>query len=87
VSFRQLLTAVAASQGNRCRLVPVPWRLVYAAVRLAELVPSFPLRSDSVLGLVRPAPSVPASAAYPHLLPSLTPLEQWSSASTVEAGR
>jgi hypothetical protein len=46
----------------------VPWRAVLAVLRLAEAarIP-LPLRSDSLLGLVRPAPSVPASAAYPEL--------------------
>jgi nucleoside-diphosphate-sugar epimerase len=79
VSFRQLLGAMAVSQGRRCRMVPVPWRLAQAVIVLAErLIPSFPLRSDSVRGLVRPAPDVPVSAAFPGLLDSLTRLEDWS---------
>jgi hypothetical protein len=78
VSFRQLLAGVAAGKGRRCRTVPVPWRLAHAAVAVVErLVPSFPLRSDSVLGLVRPATSVPVSQTYPHLLESLTTMEDW----------
>jgi nucleoside-diphosphate-sugar epimerase len=41
-------------------IVPVPWRPVYWAMRAAELTPvHLPLRADSLLGLVRPAPRVP----------------------------
>jgi nucleoside-diphosphate-sugar epimerase len=76
VMFRALLEALAARQGRRCRFVPVPWRAVYACLRLAEVaeIPT-PLRADSVLGLVCPAPFVPRSRAHPHLLDSLRPLE------------
>lgn len=69
VSFCALLRALAARQGRTPRFLPIPWRLVYATLRLAELVgiPA-PLRADSVLGLVRPAPFVPSSIAYRDVL-------------------
>jgi hypothetical protein len=72
VSFRTLLGSLATRNGRDCRFVRIPWQLVYAALRLLELarVP-LPLRSDSLLGLIRPAPSVPRSRSFPGLLESL----------------
>jgi hypothetical protein len=75
ISFRDLLTALAEKEGRSCRFLPVPWRAVYWTLRLAELAgASLPLRSDSVLGLVRPAPSVPRSRAFPRMLETLRPM-------------
>jgi nucleoside-diphosphate-sugar epimerase len=61
VPFRQLLTAFAATIGKpRPRFVRTPPRVVYAALRAAEVLPlPLPVRADSLLGLVRPAPNVP----------------------------
>jgi nucleoside-diphosphate-sugar epimerase len=61
VPFAELLTAFAASAGRgRPRFVPVPPMAVYTALRVAELLPvPLPVRADSLLGLIRPAPSVP----------------------------
>jgi nucleoside-diphosphate-sugar epimerase len=58
VPFSRIINAVAA--GRRPRFVTIPWRPAYAALRLAEGagVP-LPVRADSLLGLVRPAPWVP----------------------------
>lgn len=72
LSFPDVLRGLAAVQGRRCRLVPVPWQAAHAGLRLLELlhVP-FPLRSDSVAGLVRPAPSVPGSVTRAGILCSL----------------
>jgi nucleoside-diphosphate-sugar epimerase len=76
VTFRELVAALAARQGRSCRFVPVPWQAVYWALKIAEAVSvPVPLRSDSVLGLVRPAPHVPVSSAFPDLLGSLRPIE------------
>lgn len=73
VTFREVLSHLARQRGKQCRLVPVPWQLVYLAVKLVERVkPSVGIRSDSLLGLVRPAPSVPRSTAFPQLLDDLT---------------
>jgi nucleoside-diphosphate-sugar epimerase len=60
VAFRDLLVALAAQEGRRCHFVPVPWRLVYWALRIGELMPiALPFRADSLLGLVHSAPFVP----------------------------
>jgi nucleoside-diphosphate-sugar epimerase len=59
VSMRALLDGLARAAGRRCRTVPVPWRVVYGALRAGELarVP-LPFRADSLLGLVHPAPAL-----------------------------
>ncbi len=68
VPFRQILDRFARDQGHRCRFVPVDWRLVQAALRLGERTPlGLPVRSDSLLGLVRPAPLVPNLEALQSL--------------------
>lgn len=60
VPFRTVLQHFARDQGRKCRLVPVDWRLVLAALSVAEkLGLPLPVRADSLLGLVRPAPGVP----------------------------
>jgi nucleoside-diphosphate-sugar epimerase len=59
VSMRTLLEGLARAAGRRCRTVPVPWRLVYGALRAGEVVRvPLPFRADSLLGLVRPAPGL-----------------------------
>lgn len=60
VPFRQVIEGLARMNGNDCRTVAVDWRLVHATLRAAELLPvTLPFRADSLLGLARPAPSVP----------------------------
>ncbi len=61
VAFTALLTSFAASLGKpRPRFVSTPPMAVYGALRAAELLPvKLPVRADSLLGLVRPAPNVP----------------------------
>jgi len=68
VSFQDLITTFAAKDGRRCRYVPVPWPVVYWGLRTLELlrVP-LPFRADSLLGLVRSAPSVPPSSVVEGL--------------------
>ena len=52
----------------RPRFVATPPMVVYGALRLAELLPvKLPVRADSLLGLVRPAPNVP----HPEVLDRL----------------
>ena len=64
--FREILETLASRQRRKCKFVPVPWHPIYWTLRAAEAVRlSLPLRSDSVLGLVRPAPYVPASRSFP----------------------
>lgn len=61
IPFTELLTDFAVSLGRpRPRFVATPPMAVYAALRAAELLPfKLPVRADSLLGLVRPAPNVP----------------------------
>lgn len=59
-TFRQLLEAIARARGKKLSFVPVPWRLVWAGIKGAELC-RVPLnfRSDSLVSLVyqNPHPS------------------------------
>jgi nucleoside-diphosphate-sugar epimerase len=73
ISFRSLLLALADSRGRR-RFVRVPWQSIYAALMLAEKSGVGDLRADSILGLVRPAPCVPPSVAFPDLQRSVREL-------------
>jgi nucleoside-diphosphate-sugar epimerase len=61
VPFTELLTTFAASIGKPPpRFVVAPPMVVYAALRTAELLSvKLPVRADSLLGLLRPAPNVP----------------------------
>jgi nucleoside-diphosphate-sugar epimerase len=60
VLFRHLLERLAWEQGRTPRFVPVHWRLLQSALVMAELAGlPVPVRSDSLLGLVQPASSVP----------------------------
>jgi len=60
VPFRHVLERLAWEQDSTPRFIPVSWRLLRAALVLIERsgLP-LPVRSDSLLGLVRPAPEVP----------------------------
>jgi nucleoside-diphosphate-sugar epimerase len=58
VPFRTLMETFA--DGRRCRFVPIPWQVLYAGLRLGELLRlPLPFRADSLIGLVHPAPTVP----------------------------
>jgi nucleoside-diphosphate-sugar epimerase len=75
VSLRELLEAFAGGGGPRALFLPVPWRAIYWPLCFAEAAHlPLPLRSDSLLGLVRPANEVPRSAAFPDLLTDLRSL-------------
>jgi nucleoside-diphosphate-sugar epimerase len=67
VPFRDLLETLGPVHG-RPRFVPVPWRLVYAVLRMGETFRiRLPFRSDSLLGLVHSAPKVPGLQALAQL--------------------
>jgi nucleoside-diphosphate-sugar epimerase len=66
VDFRAVLLALA-DDGRRHRFVRVPWQAVYGVLAVAEKMRVSPVRADSILGLVRPAPDVPPSVAFPDL--------------------
>jgi nucleoside-diphosphate-sugar epimerase len=51
--FAELVRSIAAAEGRRITLLPVPWRLLYAGLRSAEALQlEPPFRSDSVLSFV-----------------------------------
>jgi len=56
--FCKLIEKIAKSRNRRVRLVPVPWRFIFAGLRLAEMMAARPaFRSDSVVSLVYPNPN------------------------------
>jgi nucleoside-diphosphate-sugar epimerase len=77
VPFEPLLRAFAQADGKtNLRYVPLPWQLVYWSARAAEFASlRLPVRADSVLGLVRPAPCVPNPSDLKHLGINLRPFE------------
>ena len=76
VPFRDVLAELARQDGRRPRLVPVPWRPVLGAMRIAERLPvALPIRSDSLLGLVRPAVALPNARLLDDLGLAVRPLQ------------
>jgi nucleoside-diphosphate-sugar epimerase len=68
VEFREIIRALARARGNSPKLITIPWRPVYWAMRAAEAASiRLPMRADSVLGLVRPAPHVPRHEIWERL--------------------
>ncbi len=58
--FREVIEGLARLSGRSCRTVPFDWQVLLAALRLCERTGiALPFRSDSLLGLVHPAPCVP----------------------------
>lgn len=56
--FRKLLSAIARGLDKKIHFVPLPWRLVWAGLKAAELVGlSLNFRSDSVVSLVHQNPA------------------------------
>jgi nucleoside-diphosphate-sugar epimerase len=77
VPFRQVVEGLARMNGRRVRTVPVDWHLVHAGLRLCERAGiAVPFRSDSLLGLVRSAPSVPGLEVLDALGVTLRRFEQ-----------
>ena len=51
--FRDLVQGIAASEGRKVTLVPVPWQMLFAGIRVGEaLGMNMPFRSDSVISFV-----------------------------------
>jgi nucleoside-diphosphate-sugar epimerase len=51
--FRDLIRDIAQSENRSVTLIPLPWRLVYAGLRMGEMVGlRLPFRSDSVISFV-----------------------------------
>jgi len=60
VAFETIMQSIATAVGTSTTTVRVPWRPLMVALRAAERVGvTLPVRSDSLLGLVRSAPTVP----------------------------
>lgn len=58
VPFRDLIRSLRDGEGPR--FLRAPWRPTYAALRFAEVAKlPLPVRADSLLGLIAPAPCVP----------------------------
>jgi nucleoside-diphosphate-sugar epimerase len=65
VPFEHIITVLGG--GRRPRFLVIPWRPAYGALRLAERARlPLPVRADSLLGLVRPAPEVPEVSYWPE---------------------
>jgi nucleoside-diphosphate-sugar epimerase len=81
VRFEDLLIALAHRTGTRWRPVHLPWTAAYGAMRVAEVlrVP-LPLRADSILGLVRPAPFVPGADHWAGLGVRVRSFNEWAEA-------
>src|SRR5665213_1141745 len=75
--FRSLMTALAVGQGTPApRFVPVPPTAASAGLRIAEALGlPLPVRADSLLGLVRPAPVVANVGVLTGLGVSLRPFD------------
>ena len=74
VPVPDLLREFGRQAGVTPRFVPVPWQPAYGAMRVAErLHVPLPARADSILGLVRPAPAVPAADYWPSIGVTLRP--------------
>ena len=67
ILFRDLVRAIARNQGRRIAFVPVPWRLIHAAMTGAEMSGlRLSFRADSLVGLVfaNPAPDFELPDGY-----------------------
>ena|ERR1700761_2915780 len=71
VGFRTLVSNLASGATRPPRFVRTPWQLAYGSLRAAELLRLSSLRADSIIGLIRPAPEVRRSVAFPGLLSEL----------------
>lgn len=79
VPFEDLLVALAHRAGTCLRPFHLPWPAAYGAMRVAEsLGVPLPLRADSILGLVRPAPFVPRADLWRQLGVHLRSFEEWA---------
>lgn len=58
--FKEIMVALAPNERGSAKTVSIPWHPLLTTLRVAErLNVPLPVRSDSLLGLVRPAPNVP----------------------------
>jgi nucleoside-diphosphate-sugar epimerase len=51
--FRDLVQGIAAAEGRKVTLIPIPWHMLFAGIRVGEAFGmSLPFRSDSVISFV-----------------------------------
>jgi nucleoside-diphosphate-sugar epimerase len=65
--FRDLVRSIARTEKRNATLVPLPWQLLYAGLRLGEkLGKELPFRSDSVISFIyqNPAPDFSALEGF-----------------------
>jgi nucleoside-diphosphate-sugar epimerase len=63
LAFKQLLLEIARALGKKPKFIPLPWRLVWAGLRSAELCGlKLNFRSDSLVSLMHPNPAPDFSA-------------------------
>jgi nucleoside-diphosphate-sugar epimerase len=88
VPFRSLLVALATGQGKQApRFVPTPGVAVLGALRSAELLGApLPVRADSLLGLLRPAPFVTNVGVLTDLGVHLRPFDGRAGGDATERG-
>jgi len=66
--FREIMLAMASSAGNSKKTLTIPWHVVLGLLRVLErLNVPLPVRSDSLLGLVRSAAIVPGRDVAEYL--------------------
>jgi nucleoside-diphosphate-sugar epimerase len=77
VPFKEIMGAIASAVGSSSTTVDVPWRPLLLALQTAEKVGvPLPVRSDSLLGLVRPAREVPGAHVAASLGLSFRPFPE-----------
>jgi nucleoside-diphosphate-sugar epimerase len=75
-SFKQIMLSLTPAANSSAKTVVVPWPALLALLRVGErLHVPLPVRSDSLLGLVRPAPSVPGRDVAAKIGLSFRPYE------------
>lgn len=71
--FRELIHSIARAENRHVTLIPVPWPLLYAGLRLGEkLGRRLPFRSDSVISFIyqNPAPDFSALQQFGIAVPA-----------------
>lgn len=76
IEFGHLMRSISAAKGRRAVILPVPWLPVYGLLRLIEAAGiGLPLRSETILGLARPAPTLARTDVWASLGVEISPLD------------
>ena len=77
VPFRTIMGEIARATDSSAHTIAVPWQPLLAALRFAEKIGvPLPVRSDSLLGLVRPATTLPGGDVLERLGLSFRPFPE-----------